>query len=181
MGISEVAGRLRACVSPTSARYTRIIVGKFLFRFRHSRFIASDRAQSMVEVSLLLPLLVFVLLGGADLARAFALQLAVQNGARAGAEAAAIDFAPSSGGARARAINEMSRTPALDPLAATIDVTFTKTDGTVCTIDPTPADPCWATVRVQYDFRTVTPWPLIPNTAHFDRTTQMRVFKRPVG
>jgi Flp pilus assembly protein TadG len=143
-------------------------------------FIASDRGQSMVEVALLLPLLVFVLLGGADLARAFALQLAVQNGARAGAEAAAIDFAPSAAGARARALNEMSRTPALNPAAATIDVTFTRADGTICTIVPTPADPCWATVRVQYDFRTVTPWPLIPNTAHFDRTTQMRVFNKPV-
>lgn len=135
----------------------------------------------MVEVALLLPLLVFMLIGGADLARAFALQLAVQNGARAGAEAAAIDFAPSTGGAKARALNEMSRTPGLDPAAATIDVTFTRADGTACTIEPTPADPCWATVRVQYDFRTVTPWPLIPNTAHFDRTTQMRVFKKPVG
>jgi Flp pilus assembly protein TadG len=155
-------------------------VRKVLFRLRQSRFIASDRAQSMVEVALLLPLLVFVLIGGADLARAFALQLAVQNGARAGAEAAAIDFAPSTAGARARALNEMSRTPALDPLAATIDVTFTRADGTACLIDPTPADPCWATVRVQYDFRTVTPWPIIPNTAHFDRTTQMRVFKKPV-
>ena len=181
MGISEVAATVITSDSGASARYTRITVGKFSFTFRQARFIGCDRGQSMVEVALLLPLLVFVLLGGADLARAFALQLAVQNGARAGAEAAAIDFAPSTGGARARALNEMSRTPALDPAAATIDVTFTKTDGTVCAIDPTPADPCWATVRVQYDFRTVTPWPLIPNTAHFDRTTLMRVFKRPVG
>ena len=180
MGISKVAARGHAPLGPSISSLHSRLVGRLLFRLRQSRFIASDRAQSMVEVALLLPLLVFMLIGGADLARAFALQLAVQNGARAGAEAAAIDFAPSANGARARALNEMSRTPALDPLAATIDVTFTRADGTACVIDPTPADPCWATVRVQYNFRTVTPWPLIPNTAHFDRTTQMRVFKKPV-
>jgi len=181
VGISEVAAGTQDLLLQRIASLHSHPVGKLLFRFRQARFIGCDRGQSIVEVALLLPLLVFVLIGGADLARAFALQLAVQNGARAGAEAAAIDFAPSTGGARARALNEMSRTPALDPAAATIDVTFTKTDGSVCAIDPTPADPCWATVRVQYDFRTVTPWPLIPNTAHFDRTTLMRIFKRPVG
>ncbi len=181
MGISEVAAHSQDLLIPSIPSLDSHHVRKPLFRFRQPRFTADDRAQSMVEVSLLLPLLVFVLLGGADLARAFALQLAVQNGARAGAEAAAIDFSPSTGEARQRALNEMSRTPALDTAAATVDVTFTKTDGTLCTIDPSPADPCWATVRVQYDFRTITPWPLIPNTAHFDRTTLMRVFKRPVS
>jgi len=147
-------------------------------------FAVSDDGQSIVEIALLLPLLVFVLLGGADLARAFAIQLAVQNGARAGAEAAAIDFSPTSAEARARAIDEMSRTPALrttDP-SLIVSVTFKKTDGiTDCVApnDPTPADPCWVTVRVQYTFRTVTPWPLIPNTANFDRTTSMRTIKAP--
>ena len=48
----------------------------------------------MVELALLLPILVFGLIGAADLARAFALQLAIQNGARAGAEAYAINFTP---------------------------------------------------------------------------------------
>ena len=135
----------------------------------------------MVEVALLLPLLVFVLLGGADLARAYALQLAVQNGARAGAEAAAIDFAPSTDGARARTLNELSRTPALNAADATVDVTFTDDEGETCTVQPSKEDPCWATVRVRYAFRTITPWPLIPNTALFDRTTSMRIFKKPVG
>jgi Flp pilus assembly protein TadG len=145
-------------------------------------FVASERGQSLVEVSLLLPLLVFVVLAGADLARAFAIQLAVQNGARAGAEAAAIDFSPTLSEARARAIDEMSRTPALntsDP-SMVITVTFKKTDGiTDCAGDPTPADPCFATVNVRYTFRTVTRWPLVPNTANFDRSTTMRTIKAP--
>jgi Flp pilus assembly protein TadG len=145
-----------------------------------SHFVLSEAAQSMVEVALLLPLLDFVLLGGADLARAFAIQLAVQNGARAGAEAAAIDFSPTQSEARTRALDEMSRTPALDTNNASVTVSFKKTDGaTDCTpgADPTVADPCYAVVRVQYTFRTITPWPLIPNVANFDRTTVMRMLK----
>ena len=149
---------------------------------RRLHFIASDRGQSVVEVALLLPLLVFVLLGGADLARAFAIQLAVQNGARAGAEAAAIDFSPTVAETRARAIDEMSRTPALrttDP-SMNITVTFKRADGiTDCIGDPTVAEPCYATVHVMYTFRTVTAWPLVPNTANFDRTTTMRMIKSP--
>jgi Flp pilus assembly protein TadG len=147
-------------------------------------FVASERGQSLVEVSLLLPLLVFVVLAGADLARAFAIQLAVQNGARAGAEAAAIDFSPSQTLATARAIDEMSRTPALktsDP-SMNITVTFKKSDGvTDCagTAEPTPADPCFVTVTVRYTFKTVTAWPLIPNTANFNRSTTMRTIKNP--
>lgn len=149
---------------------------------RTSDFAASERAQSVIEVALLLPLLVFVLLGGADLARAFALQLAVQNGARAGAEAAAIDNTPTRSAARDRALDEMGRTPALDPAAATVTVDFKLADGlTDCTAGAVPsvAVPCYAVVRVQYTFRTVTAWPLIPNTATFDRTTTMRMLNAP--
>lgn len=127
-------------------------------------------------------MLVFLILAGGDLARAYAQQLAVQNGARAGAEAVAIDFTPTAAEAQARAIDEMGRTPGLntsDP-SLVVTVSFLKSDGiTTCTTDPTPADPCWATVRVQLTFRTVTPWPLIPNTANFDRTTSMRTIKAP--
>lgn len=133
----------------------------------------------MVEVALLLPLLVFTLLAGADLARAYALQLSVQNGARAGAEAAAIDFSPTQSTAVSRARDEMNRTPGMDASLATITASFAHSDGTTCTTTPTVAAPCFVTVRVVYTFNTVTPWPLIPNTATFDRTTVMRVFKTP--
>src|SRR5437899_11189633 len=67
----------------------------------------------MVELALLLPILVFGLIGAADLARAFALQLAIQNGARAGAEAYAINFTPTRALAIQRAMDEMSRTPGM--------------------------------------------------------------------
>jgi len=153
-----------------------------LLRSIRIRFVPEERAQSLVEIALLMPMLVFLILAGGDLARAYALQLAVQNGARAGAEAAAIDFSPTTSEAQARALDELSRTPGLSPTdpSLVITVSFKKTDGlTDCAGDPTVADPCWATVRVRYTFHTVTPWPLIPNTAFFDRTTSMRTIKSP--
>jgi Flp pilus assembly protein TadG len=145
------------------------------------RFSSNERGQSMVEVALLMPLLVFLILAGGDLARAFALQLAVQNGARAGAEAAAMDFTPTATEARNWARSEMNRTPGMNATNATIDVHFYLSDmTTTCpSTTPTPTAPCYAVVRVQYTFHTVTPWPLIPNTANFDRTTVMRTIKAP--
>jgi Flp pilus assembly protein TadG len=137
-----------------------------------------DRGQSIVELALALPILAYALLGAADMARAYAVQLAVQNGARAGAEAAAIDHSPTVAKSTARTLDEMGRTPGMDPAAATVTVTFARTDGTAC-VTPTIADPCFATVRVRYTFRTVTPWPLIPNVFALDRSTTMRMFAAP--
>jgi Flp pilus assembly protein TadG len=139
-----------------------------------------ELGQSLVELALLLPILAFLMLGGADVARAYAIQLAVQNGARAGAEAAAIAFAPTVDSAKARTRDEMGRTPGMDATAPTVDVTFARSDDvTACANPPTEAVPCFATVRVRHTFRTVTPWPLIPNTFNFDRRTTMRMFAAP--
>ena len=141
----------------------------------------AERGQSLVEFALALPILTFGLIGGADLARAFAIQLAVQNGARAGAEAAAIDFSPTTSLAQNRALDEMGRTPYLSTAGATVTVSFKQDDGTTdCPVaGPTVATPCYVTVRVQYQFRTIVPWPIIPNTANFDRSTTMRTIKSP--
>jgi Flp pilus assembly protein TadG len=134
----------------------------------------------MVEFALVTPFLAFILLGGVDLGRAYAHQLAVQNGARAGAEAAAIDYSATSSEAIARARDEISRTPGLDPAAAVINVTFAQTNGTSACVNPTTlANPCFATVRVRYTFRTMTAWPLIPNQANFDRSNRVRMVKAP--
>ncbi len=131
-----------------------------------------------MEYALSLPMLVFALLGAADLARAYALELAVQNGARAGAEAAAIDTTPTQTDTIARARDEMNRTPGMNAANATVTMTLKQADGTTDCIDPpTPATPCFVTVRVRYTFSTVTPWPLVPNSASFDRQTTMRTIK----
>jgi Flp pilus assembly protein TadG len=134
--------------------------------------------QSLVELALLLPILVFGLIGAADLARAFALQLAIQNGARAGAEAYAINFAPTPAMAGARAMDEITRTPGVNPniVQVTTPTRAQHADGTDCTSTPTVANPCFYTVTVQYEFHTIVPWPFIPNTAHFNRSTTVRTF-----
>lgn len=151
------------------------------------RWVGEDLGQSLVEIALSLPMLTFLLLGGADMARAYAVQLAVQDGARAGAEAAAIDYSPTVAKAQARACDEMGRTPGMNvstcpnnPNKPAVYVTFAQSDGTTaCVNPPTLTTPCFATVEVRYTFRTVTPWPLIPNTFTFDRTTVMRMFASP--
>ncbi|HYV23292.1 MAG TPA: TadE family protein [Candidatus Bathyarchaeia archaeon] len=134
----------------------------------------------MVELALLLPILVFGLIGAADLARAFAIQLAIENGARAGAEAYAINFAPTSIMAASRTRDEIARTPGIDinnPLLV-VDTPDkpVHTDGTQCITTPTVADPCFYTVTVSYQFHTLVPWPFIPNTANFERSTTIRTF-----
>ncbi len=130
----------------------------------------------MIETALMLPILVFLVLAGGDMARGFALQIAIQNGARAGAEAAAIDFTPTSLETEARARDEMSRTPGMDSGAPNVYVTFAQSDGhTTCVSPPTLANPCFATVRVTWTWHTITAWPLIPNTFNFDRSTTMRM------
>jgi Flp pilus assembly protein TadG len=153
-------------------------VGRAFARFQHA--IREEIGQSMVELALLLPILVFGLIGAADLARAFALQLAIQNGARAGAEAYAIAFAPTPALAAGVAANEISRTPGIDindpSLVVNTPARPQHTDGTDCVTTPTVAAPCFYTVTVQYTFHTLVAWPFIPNTANFNRSTTVRTF-----
>ncbi|TMF63791.1 MAG: pilus assembly protein [Chloroflexi bacterium] len=153
-------------------------MGRIFGRFQ--RALRDEFGQSMVELALLLPILVFGLIGAADLARAFAIQLAIENGARAGAEAYAINFAPTPALASARAYDEISRTPGIDInnplLVVDTPLKAVHTDGSLCTTTPTVLDPCWYTVTVTYEFHTLVPWPFIPNTANFNRSTTIRTF-----
>ena len=142
---------------------------------RIRRFHLDEVGQSIIEAALMMPLLVFLILAGGDMARGYAIQIAIQNGARAGAEAAAIDFTPTTTETEARARDEMSRTPGMDSTVPTVTVVFAKSDGTTCVSPPTLADPCFATVSVRMTWRTITAWPLIPNTFTFDRATIMRM------
>lgn len=131
----------------------------------------------MVELALTLPLLVFGVVGGADLARAFALQIAVENGARAGAEAYAITSLPTTAQAKQAAIDEINRTPTAVATASMVTVSTTLSDGvTACAGTSTLAAPCFVSVRVQYGWQTLIAWPIIPNSGTFDRTTSMRMF-----
>jgi len=131
----------------------------------------------MIELALMLPMLVFALLGGADMARAFALQIAVENGSRAGAEAYAIDSTPTNAEAQAAAVAEVNRTPTANLSAADVTVTKARADGvTACVSPPTVTIPCFVSVRVVYAWSTLAAWPFVPNGGTFDRTTTMRTF-----
>ena len=140
-------------------------------------FLRREGGQALVELALTLPLLTFSLLGGADLARAFALQIAVENGSRAGAESYAIDSTPTNAEAQSAAINEINRTPTANASSSNVTVTKAQADGvTACVSPPTVALPCYVSVRVQYPWTTIIAWPLIPNSGTFDRTTSIRTF-----
>lgn len=130
----------------------------------------------MVELALTLPLLVFSVLGGADMARAFALQIAIENGSRAGAEAYAIDQTPTNAEATAAVVAEINRTPTANALSTDVTVTKAQSDGTPCVSPPTVANPCYVSVRVIYGWTTIIAWPFVPNSGTFDRTTTMRTF-----
>lgn len=132
-----------------------------------------EDGQSLVETALALPLLVFLLIGGADFARAFSVQVGVLNAARAGVEAAVtrapgvtLPVVADDPAVIAYARDELGRVPGVDGSAATITVAHTTGAG----------GELLTTVRVRYTHRTVVPWPLIPNTLALDRSATFRRF-----
>jgi Flp pilus assembly protein TadG len=127
-------------------------------------FYARESGQALVETALSLSLLVFTILGGADIARAFAAQMGVQNSARAGAEAWATRAATTDAQAIAYATDELGRIAGVDPAAATITVTHTTGAGGESLVN----------VRVQYTYRTLAPWPFVPNSLSLDKTATFR-------
>jgi len=142
------------------------------------RFWEAADGQSIVELALCLPLLVFGVIGGADLARAYALQIAVENGSRAGAEAYAISTSSvrTPGEAQQAAIDEINRTPTAAATTSMVQVSLTLADGTTACSTTSLAAPCYVNVRVQYNWHTLVAWPMIPNSGTFDRTTSMRTY-----
>lgn len=125
---------------------------------------ARESGQALVETALSLSLLVFTILGGADMARVFAAQMGVQNAARAGAEAAVTRAATTDPQIIAYALDELGRIAGVDSAAATISVT--RTTG--------PGGESLVNVRVRYTYRTLAPWPFVPNTLSLDRTATFR-------
>lgn len=143
-----------------------------------------EAGQSLIELALALPMLVFLLLGGLDFARSLSAQVGVLNAARVGAEAGASravgvsqPVATNDAAVIAYAREELNRVPGVDAATATITVTATRADNvTACLNPPTTATPCYITVRVRYTFRTAIAWPLLPNTIALDRSAQFRSY-----
>jgi Flp pilus assembly protein TadG len=126
--------------------------------------LAQDHGQALVETALALSLLVFTLMGGADIARVYAATLAVENASRAGAEAAVMRVAMTDPAIASYASDELGRVSGVDATKATITVTHTTGSGGESLVN----------VRVQYTFRTLTPWPGVPNAVALDRTATFR-------
>jgi Flp pilus assembly protein TadG len=133
-------------------------------RRRSSGHHAGESGQALVETALSVSLLVFTILGGADMARAFAAQMGVQNSARAGAEAWVTRAATTDAQAIAYAADELGRIAGVDSAAATITVTHTTGAGGESLVN----------VRVQYTYRTLAPWPFVPNSLSLDKTATFR-------
>jgi len=137
------------------------------------RGLHGDLGQSIVEVALALPILSFTLLGGAEMARAFGAQIAVENAARVAAEAEALAAVPSSTEATSRAQSELNQTPGVTATNATVTFSEVTSGGASCTTS-TSTTPCYAKVRVQYTYSTLIAWPGLPHTFAFDRTAWYR-------
>jgi Flp pilus assembly protein TadG len=145
----------------------------------------NDAGQAMIEFALLLPMLCYLMIGGIDIARVYAMQLAVQNGARAGAESAAIGYNINDVQIRTHVQQEMGRTPGMDgyntvnaagPPSGACPATLNPGENCIYITHPTVSGTLYVTVQVKYQFRTIIAWPLIPNTYLLDRTTTYRDF-----
>jgi Flp pilus assembly protein TadG len=133
---------------------------------RHVR----NGGQALVETALSLSVLVFLLIGGGDFARVFAAQVGVMNSARAGAEAGVVNQLNASSGANITTItsyvtDELGRVPGVDSTLATVTVTWPVSGGVT-----------YVQTRVQYTYRTLIAWPLVPNTVTLDRSASMRIY-----
>ena len=126
-----------------------------------------EAGQALVEVAVTLPLLVFGLLGAVDLARAYAIQLALQNAARAAVEAAVLGVTKTDSDIAARAREELSRQAGIDAGKAEVWVySVTGFDGAHL-----------VHVHARYAFQTLVPWPLVPNAVQQDRWTTWRAIR----
>jgi Flp pilus assembly protein TadG len=126
--------------------------------------------QALIETALSLSVLVFLLIGGADFARAYAVQVGVLNAARAGAEAGVVNQLNASSAANITTVtsyvtDELGRVPGVNSGLATVTVTWPVSGGVT-----------YVQVRVQYTYRTLIAWPLVPNSLSLDRTASMRIY-----
>ena len=127
------------------------------------KLLRAQDGQSLVETAISLSLLVFLVIGGTDMARAYSAQVGVLNAARAAVEARVTGAATTDAVAAAYAIDELDRIPGVDASSATATCT-PSTDGGAN----------FTTCRVRYTFRTIVPWPLVPNTLPLDRSVVFR-------
>lgn len=156
------------------------------------RLLRHDRGQSIVELALAAPILVFALMGGLDLMRVAAVQQAVQNAARAGADVIGQNSATPEATVFSAINGELMGTPGLRGVSVQTCSAYTPpapspcvqlpdssggvysgrlANGTPCTSNAIGI--CYVRVRVLYEFRTIVPWWFVPNRIIVDRGTSM--------
>ena len=142
----------------------------------------SSRGQAMAEFAIILPILLAIVGGGIDFARAFDGSMTLQTAARNAAEAVAYNVAdPDLAEAQARAVvcAETQRLPGFVPGSGGNVATCTNPVMTV-TYDSDPDAPganeryplVTVTVATSLDFDLLVPWPLLPNGAWTLGTTE---------
>lgn len=124
------------------------------------------RGATAVEAAVLMPLLVFFFVIGVDFARVFYHHLTITNAARNGAYYAAQSDE--------NAVNLTGITDAALKDATNLTPTPTVVNRTGTYADGTP----WVEVEVNYQFRTITQFPGVPNDVTLSRTCQMRIMPK---
>jgi len=131
------------------------------------RRLHSGRGQSLVELSLILPVLLILALGVVDYGRVYFEYVSITNAARTGAAYASTDAdtAADLTGIRAAALDDLGSLPNGSGDSAEV----TATTGADANGD------AYTSVTVRKEFDTLLPWPLLPSGFDIERTVQMRV------
>lgn len=144
---------------------------RFVWLMRN-RPAARRRGAAAIEFAIVLPMLMLLLLGGADFGRCFHSAMAITNAARAGAEYGAMHpFDTSSQvawqtGVQQAAINELSGSPLFNVGQLTVaSSSITEADGSRR-----------VQVQVAYPFRTIFTWFYAP-TITLQQTVVMRTIR----
>ena len=131
------------------------------------RRLRSRRGQSLVELSLILPVLLILALGIVDYGRVYFEYVSVTNAARTGAAFASTnaDTAVDTDGIRTAALNDLDSLPNGSGGSAEVTaITGSDANGDL-----------YAQVTVTKQFDTLVPWPFLPSDFDIERTVQMRV------
>jgi len=137
------------------------------------RALASRRAASAVELSIVLPLAFTLLLFGGDFGRVMHEHIAVANAARVGAEYAARHAYRPHDDAAWRAevhqavLEELEHTSSIDPDQVTTDIS----------IEDEAGQSYSATVGVTLMFQTVVDWPATPSEVLLHKEFKWRRFR----
>ena len=142
----------------------------------------APRGQALAEFALILPILLGIVGGGIDFARAFEGSMTLQTAARNAAEAAAYEsttLAQAQAKARAVVCTETQRLPGFQPgiggaiatcTNPTVSVTYARDPLAPGANEKYPLVTVTVTTSMQFDL--TVPWPMLPNGAWTLGTTE---------